>query len=151
VAARSRRGGAYSVTTSAPIVSRKSEALFDLLSIFVGERHGDVRTYLGEVDGYYVAASRCARKRIRDAGNRVWVWSEPMGAGLALVSADPTAPAQQHRFRRLTDTEDRTAFELMLEEGVEPDSLVFRCKPWPFRGLMVSSLNALRGLPDPDS
>ena len=106
-----------------------SELLFDFWDMLFGERHGNVRMYADDEVAYYVATSRCARRRIAAAGNCVWVWSEPMGSDMALVKSDATAPPEQRRYRRLTDTEDATAFELMLEEGVDPNSLVFRCLP----------------------
>jgi hypothetical protein len=113
------------------------DLLYVVGSIGDRDRHGDVRTYVGDDLEVAIAASKRARKEIRNHGNRLWVWREPAGESLGLLTADVAAPAAPHRFLRLRNEDDRTAFELRLDEEVDPIGFVVLRKPWPLRGLAV--------------
>jgi hypothetical protein len=64
------------------------EVIADFIGMVLqGDRHGDVRTYVGETMLVLVAVSGRARGAIRSEGNRLWVWSESVNREYSLVKA----------------------------------------------------------------
>jgi hypothetical protein len=108
------------------------------------ERHGDVRTYVGETVVLFVAVSRRARATIRSEGNRLWVWSESVNREYGLIRASTLPPAGQQAYLLLRDEADAGGFELMLDSTVDPNGLLVRRRLWPFRGVtvMLGPINA---------
>jgi hypothetical protein len=106
------------------------EILGEILAV---ERHGNVRTYACDELAVSIAVSNRARRTIDAQGRRFWIWRDDAG----LLAGDVAAPAQRVRFVRLRDEADRGAFEVMLDEQVDPAGFLILRKPWPLRGLSV--------------
>jgi len=114
-----------------------TEALAEILAglgqlledVVAWPRRRSVRVYSDDEGELVVTVAEASRKRIREWGNRVFVWGSATG-GYGLLHADTAAPADRIRFRRLLDDADTASFHLYVDESLDLPGLALRCRGW---------------------